>query len=339
MLLAWAWRALITPRSSQECVIIGTDPPLGVLAAIPWRWFRRNTKIIHWCHDLYPHAAVAEGMIKTESLALRLMNRILGIAYRCCDRIVDLGPCMKSLLTIAVDSDPVKAASRLSTITPWALVEPMEIPEPNPKAQTELFGKNCSLSLLYSGNLGRAHSFQPFIDLAAQLTDSQIQFCFAGRGPKFSEVSNASTKLSNIRLAGFSEESKLAERLAAADIHLVSLQHNWTGCVVPSKFFGALSVGRPVLFSGSNDCSIAQWIIQHRVGWVINDEASIQLVANELRVLGNDPAQLLQLKQRCFDVYHRHFAKKLQLENWGMLLGRSSGLRETKTVTGEMLSE
>src|SRR5690606_29225768 len=94
----WTWRAAIMPRRRNETMIVGTDPVLSVLVAISWRLLRPRAKIIHWCHDLYPHAAVAESMIKADSLAVRALNFALRIAYRRCDVIADLGICMRRLL-------------------------------------------------------------------------------------------------------------------------------------------------------------------------------------------------------------------------------------------------
>src|SRR5690606_25618685 len=94
-----------------------------------------------------------------------------------------------------------------------------------------------------------------------RLRHEQTSFCFAGRGPKLSAVQAAVTLADrNIRFAGFADERRLSARLTAADIHLVALRENWTGTVVPSKFFGALAAGRPVLFAGSADSAIARWI-------------------------------------------------------------------------------
>ena len=69
------------------------------------------------------------------------------------------------------------------------------------------------------------------------------------------------------------KQSDLEVRLSAADIHVVTLRDEWTGTVVPSKFFGALAVGRPVLFAGSPKSAVARWIVKHRVGWVLTESS------------------------------------------------------------------
>src|SRR5439155_12521003 len=111
-----------------------------------------------------------------------------------------------------------------------------------------VFG-DAALGLMYSGNLGRAHSYREILHLAQALQDKPIRFAFSIRGNKAEELRAAvSEKDTNVRFVPFAEEEQLESRLSTADIHIVSLREEWTGCVVPSKFFGALAAGRPVLF-------------------------------------------------------------------------------------------
>lgn len=322
VLVAWTWRAMVTSRGGAECVIIGTDPPLGVLAAIPWKIFRRRAKIIHWCHDLYPDAAAADGLIPEHSVLLSIVDWLMRKAYRCCDLVIDLGICMKRRLQSKMGSKDLECDGKIMTVTPWALVEPKVLPQPNWSVRRELFGCSDSLGLLYSGNLGRAHSFSEFVELAKCLENSNAMVCFAGRGPKLDEIRTISQSMGNLRVAGFSSEEGLLERLSAADIHLVSLRSAWTGCVIPSKFFGALAVGRPVLFAGSEDSAIAKWIKDFSVGWVISDTCNYQAMAEVLAQLAEDRSKLLQMQLHCFEIYKRHFSKREQLQAWSRLLER-----------------
>jgi hypothetical protein len=84
---------------------------------------------------------------------------------------------------------------------------------------------------------------------------------------------------------------------------------------VPSKFFGSLAAGRPVLFAGSPESSIAKWIVEHQVGWVL-DRSTLPQVAKELRGLTTSKKELLALRQRCLDVYHAHFSKAHTMNRW-----------------------
>jgi glycosyltransferase involved in cell wall biosynthesis len=290
-------------------MIIGTDPILSPLVILPWRLFHRKIKIFHWCFDVYPDAAIADGLLRERSCTTRLLRRLLRSAYRQCDQVADLGSCMRKLLNDQGVDCPMQ------TITPWALVEPEIIPSRYSSAREGLFG-SAQLTLLYSGTLGRAHSYDLYLQLVEHLATDSIAFCFAGQGARIPEImARAAQAGSTILLAGFTEESQLPDRLAAGDVHLVSLSENWTGLVVPSKFFAALAMGRPVLFLGSERSAVARWIAEHKVGWTLH-AGNLEYVAHALREVQTDAARWDALSQRCHQIYHAHFSRRIMRDRW-----------------------
>lgn len=314
MILAWSFLLVIRrKRNLPDVLVIGTDPVLSVLVAWVVKRLRPSVQVVHWCYDLYPEAAVAEGMLRENSFAVRLLKRLTASSYRSCSLIADLGACMRQLL------EQYQTPARQGTLVPWALSEPAEVLAPDQNARRDLFGE-AALGLLYSGNFGRAHSYKEFLELARRLRGEPIHFCFGVRGNQAAELRAAvQADDANVSFAGFAAEAILTQRLAAADIHLVSLRPNWTGIVVPSKFFGSLAAGRPVLFAGSRDAAIARWIEEHGVGWVL-DEESLPKVAGELRWLARNPEKLHALRQRCHDVYHTHFSLEQTMDRWNQEL-------------------
>lgn len=317
MTAAWSLRALLPSSGDVEVIVVGTDPILGIACALPWKIIRPSVRIAHWCFDLQPDAAVADGLLAARGLPHRLLAGLHGMALRRCDLVADLGACMRERLAV------YSPRGRSITLPPWALVEP-EAPAPQDEAtRQELFG-DARLGLLYSGNFGRAHSCDEFLALARRLSDAPIAFNFAVRGNAADSLraslravngngnGNASV---NVRMAGFAPEAELEKRLGAADVHLVSLRSAWTGVVVPSKFFGALAAGRPVLFAGSPQSGIARWIQEFGIGWVL-DESTASDVEARLRELARDPAALESLRQRCFETYRDSFAREKLLDAW-----------------------
>lgn len=121
------WSLLALRRDlSPDVVIVGTDPILSVLTAWVWKRLRPHVRIAHWAFDLYPEAAVADGRLREGSFLARLLRAVLRRAYGSCDLITDIGPCMRERL------DRYRPTAKRATLPPWALVEPPEIPEPDP---------------------------------------------------------------------------------------------------------------------------------------------------------------------------------------------------------------
>jgi glycosyltransferase involved in cell wall biosynthesis len=184
-----------------------------------------------------------------------------------------------------------------------------------------MFG-DADLTLLYSGNMGKAHDFMPFLHLARLLNriNPRIIFCFACRGNRMAELKHAITSGdTNIRLIPFADESQLGKQLSAADIHLVSLRPEWEGIVVPSKFFGSLAVGRPVIYAGPANSSIAAWVRELDLGLVLS-QRNFKDVVERVLDIAKDPHMLASWQKNAFEAYQRCFAKKTIMDAWNAAL-------------------
>jgi colanic acid biosynthesis glycosyl transferase WcaI len=321
-----AWSTAIGGRRNgtvPDVLLIGTDPVLSIFVSLVIKRLRPAIRVAHWCYDLYPEAATAEGILREQSVFVRLLERALRQAYRSCDLVADLGSCMRMRL------ERYGHRCRKLTLVPWALSEPETILSSDSGPRQELFG-DAALGLLYSGNFGRAHSCEEFLELARSLRDHSIQFCFGVRGNRVRELHAAvRSDDRNVSLASFAPEAELTKRLAAADIHLVSLRAEWTGVVVPSKFFGSLAAGRPVIFAGSRNAALAQWIEAYGVGWVL-DRSSIEKVARDLRRLAQCSQELVVLQRRCHEVYHAHFSRRRTMDRWDRELRKLLGTKRVQ---------
>jgi glycosyltransferase involved in cell wall biosynthesis len=223
------------------------------------------------------------------------------------DLLADLGDCMSRRL-----AEYGSSASRVR-LWPWAIAEPSAVPEIDRVQREAVFGQS-RLAILYSGNFGRAHSFTELLTIAREMRDVDAHFSFGIRGNRLAEVQRAITPEDhNVSVAPFAPAEELEARLSCADIHVVSLRPEWSGTVVPSKFFGALAAGRPVLFIGSEQCSIAQLIRQYGLGWVCGAGEEGQM-AQQLRILANDMSSLRALQERCHRVYRTYFSRQVVLD-------------------------
>jgi glycosyltransferase involved in cell wall biosynthesis len=268
-----------------------------------------RTKIVHWCFDLYPEAAIADGILKADSRLVTFLRALLSKAYTTCDLIVDIGPRMKLLLKRYALDTP------LETLVPWAIQESLEVTPVNESERRRLFGAS-RLALMYSGSLGRAHSFENVLELARRLRARDIKIAFSISGHYATDLRRSiRPDDENVIVVPPVPSSQISTRLAAADIHIVTLKEEWTGIVVPSKFFGALSLGRPVLFCGSPDSDIAHWINEHRVGWILVPETA-ERIASELERLVSSREELEVMFRHCHQIYTKYFSKAVTMARW-----------------------
>jgi glycosyltransferase involved in cell wall biosynthesis len=123
---------------------------------------------------------------------------------------------------------------------------------------------------MYSGNMGLGHRFTEFLR-AVKESGPDYEWRFHGGGKRRHEIENFLRRHPGlpISLGPYISRENLARHLKSAEVHLLSLEPTWNGTMVPSKLAAIFSVGRPVIFVGSPDCSIGQWIIESGGGWVV----------------------------------------------------------------------
>ncbi|HEY4393393.1 MAG TPA: glycosyltransferase family 4 protein [Polyangia bacterium] len=311
-----AWLYQIARLGSFDAVVVGSDPAFCASLGRGLRRLLPGAALVHWCFDVYPEAIAAEGGNAAVRALVPIARRLMKWSYGAYDELVDIGPRMRERL-----AEYGPEAQR--TAVPWALAEPPGPALAEPRARATLYPR-AKLALLYSGTMGRAHDHRAFLALARACrgrSGDEVGFCFSSRGNRQDELRAAVTPAdSNVTFVPFADEQALEDRLGAADLHLVSLQPEWAGIVVPSKFFGSLAVGRPVLYAGPGDSEIARWVAEYDVGLTLHGDAALGPIVDRLHGLIADPAALARWQANAFAVYQRAFSKKVINDGWDQAL-------------------
>lgn len=104
--------------------------------------------------------------------------------------------------------------------------------------------------VMYSGNLGLFYDLENLIRIPEAFRDNpDIVFVFIGEGAKKSEMKEyvTASQLPNVHFFPYEPKERIKYSLNAADVHLVVNQKGIKGVSVPSKIYGVLAVGKPVL--------------------------------------------------------------------------------------------
>jgi colanic acid biosynthesis glycosyl transferase WcaI len=235
------WRLLPGPRPD---VVVGmsTPPILGALAVLAARF--RGSRSAYWAMDVYPDLAFALGAMRPGSLAGRVFGTLSRWTLREADLVIALGDTMAESLRDLGGRNVV-------VVHNWAdgdAIRPM-LAEDSSWRRAQ--GWDGRLSVIYSGNMGLAHEFETVLDAAAQLGD-EARFAFVGGGPRRAEVEEGVARrgLSNVEFHQPVPREGLGDLLAAGDVHIVMLRPGMPGLLVPSKLYGILAAGRPVVYVG-----------------------------------------------------------------------------------------
>ena len=263
------------PRA--DVVVSMTTPPLISLLGAAIKLVRGSRHFI-WEQDLYPEIAVDLEYLKPGGLTHRITGMLADAVRRHADGIIVLGPCMRDrLMARGVSADKISIAEH------WASSVAIR-PMPRP-------GNPDELVLLYSGNLGLAHDLATIQGAILNFrNDPKFRFIFSGTGGKRAQLAAfcESHTIENVELRPFVDRDKLSEGLAVGDVGLVTQTEASCGALVPSKVYGILAAGRPLLFIGPADATPALLIERHRCGWRVNP-GDVQGVTDLLRYLAAHP--------------------------------------------------
>ncbi len=294
-LLTATFTGLVIPR--PDIVVSLTTPPLISLLGAMLKSFRGARHFI-WEMDVYPDIAIDLKMFSQSSLIARVTRFLSDRARRHADGVIALGECMRTrLLSHGIP------AQRISVADNWAdgsRIFPIARPA---KSHDE------PLTVMYSGNLGMAHDVETIYQAMFALRgDTRFQFVFAGAGPRRPEFEKRASgdALTNVEFRAYSTRQSLGESLACGDIGLITQIPVTLGSVVPSKIYGLMAAGRPVLFIGPKESTPAQIIKRFDCGWQIecgNSDALCRLLLD----LKADPTAVSDAGQRARAAFDRHF--------------------------------
>ncbi len=259
-------RVLATARrgARPDAIVLKTDPPM--LAALG-ATLRRLTgaRVVLWAQDVYPDVAEALGVLPRGGVAARALGRLAARALRRADAVVAIGRCMAERLA-------ARGARDVAVVPNWAPASVRVLPRAGSAFRAE-YGLGDAFVAMYSGNLGLAHPIGALLDAATRLAETapEALVVFVGDGPQraWAAAEVARRGLSNVRFLPFQPAARLAESLGAADVHLVAMDEALVGLVVPSKLYGALAAGRPVVFAGPEASEAARLIREHGCGTVV----------------------------------------------------------------------
>ncbi len=314
---------LVLQMQRGTFVVAMTDPPLIGIGAWLIAKVRRG-KLVHWVQDIYPEIA----MELTGHSWLRVLRPLRNAAWRRADACVTLGNDMAGRITAAG-----VAPARLSVIHNWAprgVCMSSAIPA-DTAAIRAAWGLTDKFVIAYSGNLGRVHDLDAVLELAAALRPSpNIALAIIGGGAQRERLQAAAAAqgLSNVHFFSAQPRAQLSASLAAANLHLVTLKPGCEDIVFPSKLYGIVAVGRPVIFIGPRACEMARCITENGFGLTASREALPEL-GLAIQRLSTDASARHQLTQAAVRFAASH-TPAAAVTRWLELLARLEGSRLSK---------
>ena len=309
--LGAAVHAVRTPK--PDVVLTLTTPPLISLLGTLVKQLRGARHFV-WEMDLYPDIAVDLKVLKPGSLTTRLVGWLADLSRNRADGIIALGEDMKArIVARGISEEKVVVAEN------WADGDEIT---PHPFQLGPLV-------VHYSGTFGLAHEQRTVREGMRQLRGNRdFRFVFVGGGSCHSVLEDfcRTHDIDTAEFRPYTKRCDLSTNLAEGHVGLVTQIPETMGSIVPSKIYGIMAAGRPIVFIGPPRSTPARIIEQHGCGWRIDPGDSDSLV-RLLRRLEKDRDLLSEAGARARDAFEKHYEKSIGVARMLSILGVSEPAR------------
>jgi len=261
-----------------DLVLCMTDPPIvGDVGLIVARRFGVPLLVIS--QDVFPE--IAERLKRLEHpIVLGVLRQLVALYLRRADSVVAIGETMKKRL-----EQKGTPPERVTVIPNWVDTSELE-PQPRHNVWSAEQGVDDAFVVMHSGNVGHAQDLDTLVRAATFLRDlDRLRILVVGFGARYGELTDLAERLEvtdKIHFLGYQPRSRLSLSLSSADLHYVGLARGLSGYVVPSRLYGILAVGRPVLVSADADSETVRLVEEVGCG-VVLPPGRPELVAGVIR--------------------------------------------------------
>lgn len=281
------YAALITKRT--DVVFSISQPPiLGGILGVITKYFKRN-RFVYCIEDFNPEQIEAIKYFSNKimiGVARFLDNKSCDYA----DKVIILGRDMQETLIKRNKNADIKKSVIINNWINEKKIYPIDKSNPHITSFLEQHHLSGKYIIMYSGNMGLFYDLENLIKVFAVFKDNDsIRFVFIGDGAKKAELVEyvKENNISNIVFLPYQPKETLIYSLNAADLHIVTNAKGIKGISVPSKVYGVMAVGRPVLGILENG-SEAQMIIKESGCGVVVEPTMYDAVKSTLDQILND---------------------------------------------------
>jgi colanic acid biosynthesis glycosyl transferase WcaI len=290
-LLGSVFDGLRSPR--PDVVLCMTDPPIiANVAMVVAKRFRVPLVVVS--QDVFPEIAVQLKRLENP-IVIGFLRAAIRYYLRRAQRIVAIGETMRTRL-----SEKGAPAERLRVIPNWVDTESLS-PRPRRNEWAAEHRLQDRFVVMHSGNIGHAQNLDALVRSATFLRDLRdLTIALVGDGAQLAALLELAELLEVGDIARFLPYQKrevLPLSISSADVHVVGLAHGLAGYVVPSRLYGILAVGRPVIVAADADSETARLVGEVGCGIVL-PPGRPELLAAAIRGARDGELELEEMGER-----------------------------------------
>lgn len=317
-----AFGSMLRNARRGDILVAKTDPPmLSVIAGLAARL--KGARLVTWLQDLYPEVAAEMGVGAMRGPAGRMLRAIRNRSLKRAVLNVAIGERMAERLRAEGIAD-----AQIAVMPNWS--DDVSI-QPVARADAALrreWGVGERFVIAYSGNLGRAHEADTLVGAAKLLKDrDDLVFLMIGGGHASSQLAErvrAEGLDARFQFRPYQPRELLNQSLGVADVHWLSLRPEFEGLIVPSKFYGIASAGRPVIAVTDLDGEIARLVRAEGCGMAVVPGDAAGLAAAIL-ALAADADSTAAMGHRARALIDREYTRAAIIARWDRMFGELAG--------------
>ncbi len=317
----FALAALLRERNVDLIFTISTPPVLGgLIGAIGKRL--KGCAHLYNIQDFNPEQAEAIGYARSKRL-YGIARRIDNMTCRHADHVLLVGRDMRDTLVRRLKGVRVPEHSVITNWTDERDIVPLDRGHPEVERFRDSHGMNGKFVVMYSGNIGLYYDLENLLKAAESFRErTELLFVFIGDGavkPALERIAQE-RGLNNVRFLPFQPKEALKYTLGAADVHLVVSQKGIKGVSVPSKIYGVLAAGKPVLGVLERGSEAERIVSESRCGMVVEPGGYSEFAQTLAAMTALPAARLDEMGGNGRLYLERHLRKSDSIASYGRLL-------------------
>ncbi|MCZ8519323.1 MULTISPECIES: glycosyltransferase family 4 protein [Paenibacillus] len=313
--------AMLIEKKTDIVYTISSPPVLGGLIGTIGKVLKR-TKHVYNIQDFNPEQAEAVSFTKQKWM-YSLARSVDNINCKLADHIVTVGRDMQETLANRFGHRHVPENSVINNWTEENEIIPLSKDHPQVKAFLEENGLTDRFVVMYSGNLGLYYDLENIINVTKHFEhDDRIAFVFIGEGAVKGGMQQFVKQhgLKNVQFLPYQPKDYIRYSLNAADVHLVVNQKGIKGVSVPSKIYGVMASGKPILGVLESGSEAHRLIMESESGYVVEPQDYHGITASIEAMAATDPSELRRMGLNGRTYLESYLKKEQSIEKYSLLL-------------------
>ncbi|KAA8750768.1 glycosyltransferase family 4 protein [Priestia megaterium] len=309
--------ALWKEKNVDAIYTISQPPVLGGLIGTIGKFLKRS-KHIYNIQDFNPEQAAAVNYTNKQSI-FKLAKKVDMLSCSYSDCVIVVGSDMSETLKKRFEH---KSVPYHVVINNWTNEDEI-LPLDKKDVHVQQFLKDNNLQdkfiIMYSGNIGLYYDLENLIKVTEYFKGYEdLAFVFIGEGAVKPQMQSfvEEKEISNVHFLEYQPKEFIKYSLNAADVHLVVNQKGIKGVSVPSKIYGVMAAGKPIL-GVLEQGSEAQMLIENSQCGVVVEPQDYQSIIKYIEYLyGLENKKLLDLGFNGRDYLDQHLKREISINKY-----------------------